>query len=153
MYKIMYNEIGRCGVAHRLRCYEEYCTCTLASSALLSAVSLARAQLSGKRAQALFAGMATHSVLSLEAPASAAVSLSLMASGHASGWPILRGGAQTLADALARHLEGLGGRIEIDHEVTQLPKSDLILADITPRQLLRIAISTGPLIGKSGKSA
>ena len=62
MYKIMYNEIGRCGVAHRLRCYEDYCTCTLASSALLSAVSLARAQFSGKRAQALFAGIATHSV-------------------------------------------------------------------------------------------
>src|SRR5215831_4513963 len=62
MYKIMYNEIGRCGVAHRLRCYEDYCTCALASSALLSAVSLARAQFGGKRAQALFAGMATHSL-------------------------------------------------------------------------------------------
>ena len=97
----MYNEIGCFGVAHRLRCYEDYCTCTLASSALLSAVSLARAQFSGKRVQPLFAGMATHSVLSLEAPASAAVSLTLMAAGHASGWPILRGGAQTLADALA----------------------------------------------------
>jgi hypothetical protein len=23
MYKIMYNEIGHCGVAHRLRCYED----------------------------------------------------------------------------------------------------------------------------------
>jgi hypothetical protein len=54
MYKIMYNEIRRCRVAHRLSCYENYCTCTLASSALLSAVSLARAQFSGKRAQALF---------------------------------------------------------------------------------------------------
>ena len=64
MYKIMYNEIGRCGVAHRLRCYEDYCTCTLASSALLSAVSLARAQFSGKRAQTLFAGM-TASIASL----------------------------------------------------------------------------------------
>src|SRR5215469_12420996 len=50
MYKIMYNEIGRCGVAHRLRCYEEYCTCTLASSALLSAVSLVRAQSAGRHA-------------------------------------------------------------------------------------------------------
>jgi hypothetical protein len=47
------------------------------------------AQFSGKCAQALFAGMATHSVLSLEAPASAAVSLTLMAAGRASGWPIL----------------------------------------------------------------
>jgi phytoene dehydrogenase-like protein len=114
------------------------------ASALLAAASLARSHFTGKRAQAFFAGMATHSVLSLEAPASAAVGLTLIAAGHASGWPILRGGAQALPDALARHLEDLGGRIEIDHEVTQLPETDLILADITPRQLLRIAGSRLP---------
>jgi phytoene dehydrogenase-like protein len=115
-----------------------------ASSALQSAASLARSHFTGKRAQAFFAGMATHSVLSLEAPASAAVALTLMAAGHANGWPILRGGAQALPDALAQHLEDLGGRIEINHEVTQLPEADLILADITPRQLLRIAGSQLP---------
>jgi phytoene dehydrogenase-like protein len=114
------------------------------SSALLSAASLARSHFNGRRAQAFFAGMATHSVLSLEAPASAAVGLTLIAAGHASGWPILRGGAQALPDALARYLESLGGRIEIDQEVTQLPKTDLILVDITPRQLLRIAGSQLP---------
>jgi phytoene dehydrogenase-like protein len=114
------------------------------SSALLPAASLARSHFTGKRAQAFFAGMATHSVLSLEAPASAAVGLTLIAAGHASGWPILRGGAQALPDALARYLEDLGGRIEIGHEVTQLPETDLILADITPRQLLRIAGSQLP---------
>src|SRR5260370_33348581 len=88
--------------------------------------------------------MATHSVLSLEAPASAAVALTLMAAGHANGWPIVRGGAQALPDALAQHLGDLGGRIEINHEVTQLPEADVILADITPRQLLRIAGSQLP---------
>jgi phytoene dehydrogenase-like protein len=87
-----------------------------ASSALQSAASLARSHFTGKRAQAFFAGMATHSALSLEAPASAAVALTLMAAGHANGWPILRGGAQALPDALAQHLEDLGGRIEINHE-------------------------------------
>ena len=115
-----------------------------ASSALQSAASLARSHFTGKRAQAFFAGMATHSVLSLEAPASAAVALTLMAAGHANGWPILRGGAQALPDALAQHLEDLGGRIEVNHEITQLPEADLILADITPRQLLRIAGSQLP---------
>src|SRR5712664_4161927 len=60
------------------------------------------------------------------------------------GWPILRGGAQALPDALAQHLEDLGGRIEINHEITQLPEADLILAAITPRQLLRIAGSQLP---------
>src|ERR1700756_2989456 len=115
-----------------------------ASSAIQSAASLARSHFTGKRAQAFFAGMATHSVLSLEASASGAVALTLMAAGHANGWPILRGGAQALPDALARHLEDLGGRIEINHEVTQLPEADLILAAITPRQLLRIAGSQLP---------
>jgi phytoene dehydrogenase-like protein len=114
------------------------------SSALLPATSLARSHFTGKRAQAFFAGMATHSVLALEARASAAVGLTVIAAGHASGWPILRAGAQALPDALARYLEDLGGRIEIGHEVTQLPETDLILADITPRQLLRIAGSQLP---------
>ncbi|QNI32752.1 NAD(P)/FAD-dependent oxidoreductase [Alloacidobacterium dinghuense] len=114
------------------------------SSALLSAASLARSRFAGTRARALLAGMATHSVLSLAAPASAAVALTLMAAGHALGWPILRGGAQTLPDALARHLQDLGGHIETNHEVVELPQSGLVLANITPRQLLRIAGSQLP---------
>ncbi len=108
-------------------------------SALLPGASLASSRFSGVRARALFAGMAAHSVLSLEAPLSAAVALVLMAAGHAGGWPILRGGAQTLTGLLARHLESLGGRIETLHEVMQLPETELVLADVTPRQLLRIA--------------
>lgn len=114
--------------------------------ALLPGASLARSRFSGVRARALFAGMAAHSALSLEAPASAAVGLVLMAAGHASGWPIVRGGAQTLTDALASHLELLDGRIETGREVKKLPEADLILADVTPRQLLRIA---GPVLPPS----
>jgi phytoene dehydrogenase-like protein len=114
-------------------------------SALIPAASLARSRFSGVRARALFAGMAAHSVLSLESPGSAATALVLMAAGHSSGWPIIKGGAQMLTDALARHLISLGGRIEIDREVTRLPETDLILADITPRQLLRIAGPSLPL--------
>jgi phytoene dehydrogenase-like protein len=49
-----------------------------------------------------------------------------------------------LTDALARHFESLGGRIETGREVTQLPGTNLILADVTPRQLLRIAGSELP---------
>lgn len=108
-------------------------------SALLPAASLARSRFSGVRARALFAGIAAHSVLSLEAPTSAAVALILMAAGNTRGWPIVRGGAQALTDILARYLESLGGRIETGREVTRLPEADLILADVTPRQLLRIA--------------
>ena len=114
-------------------------------SALLSATSLARSRFRGPRAQALFAGMAAHSVVPLETPTSAAVGLVLMAAAHSAGWPILQGGAQTLTDALAARFESLGGRIERSHEITHLPlrESDLTLADLTPRQLLRIA---GPVL-------
>ena len=108
-------------------------------SALLPAASLAHSRFSGVRARALFAGMAAHSVLPLEAPSSAAVALVLMAAGHAGGWPIVRGGSQALTDALAAHLEHVGGQIEISHEVTHLPGTHLTLADITPWQLLGMA--------------
>jgi phytoene dehydrogenase-like protein len=108
-------------------------------SALLPALSLARSHFAGERARSLFAGVSTHSILPLEATASAAVGLTLIAAGHTRGWPILRGGAQSLTDTLVRHLEDLGGRVETGREVTELPLSDLVLADVTPRQLLRIA--------------
>ncbi len=108
-------------------------------SALLPATTLANSRFQGPRARALFAGMAAHSVLPLESPTSAAVGLVLIAAGHASGWPILQGGAQTLTDALAQHLRSLGGHIHPDHEITALPDTTLTLADLTPRQLLRIA--------------
>jgi phytoene dehydrogenase-like protein len=111
-------------------------------SALLPAASLARSRFHGLRAQALFAGMAAHSVLPFETPTSSAIALVLMAAGHARGWPILRGGGQSLTNALAQHFQSIGGRIETSHEITQLPlptQPDLTLANLTPRQLLRIA--------------
>jgi len=107
--------------------------------ALLPAAILARIKFAGERARALFAGMAAHSVLPLESPASAAVGLVMLAAGHARGWPIVRGGAQALTDALVQHLESLGGRVEMRSEVKQLPETGVRLADVTPRQLLRIA--------------
>ncbi|HEX3967212.1 MAG TPA: NAD(P)/FAD-dependent oxidoreductase [Edaphobacter sp.] len=115
-----------------------------ALSALIPAASLAYSRFSGVRARALFAGMAVHSALPLESHASAAAALILMAAGHFRGWPVLRGGAQTLADALALHFESLGGHIETNREVTALPETDLILADVTPRQLLQISGSSLP---------
>ena len=111
----------------------------LGTGALLPAVVEAK-RYAGPRARALFAGMAAHSVLSLESTASAAVGLVLMAAGHGVGWPIVRGGAQTLVDVLAGHFESLGGRIEVGHVVTELdPAARMTLGDITPRQLLAIA--------------
>ena len=92
--------------------------------------------------QALFAGLAAHSFLPLEQLPSAAVGLVLGLMAHAVGWPMPRGGAQRLANALAEHLRSLGGEIVTDHCVNsldELPSGRAILLDVTPRQFLRLA--------------
>ena len=109
---------------------------------LRSAVSVAQAHFKGERARALFAGIAAHSVLPLERPVSAAVGLVLGASGHAVGWPMPRGGAQRISDALASHLTSLGGRIETGVTVERLedaPDAAVTLLNLTPRQVVSIA--------------
>ena len=109
---------------------------------LRSALSVAQSHFREERARALFAGIAAHSVLPLERPVSAAVGLILGASGHAVGWPMPRGGAQRIADALASHLTSLGGRIETGVTVERLedaPDAAVTLLDVTPRQVVNIA--------------
>ena len=109
---------------------------------LRSALSVARSHFEDERARALFAGIAAHSVLPLERPVSAAVGLVLGASGHAVGWPMPRGGAQRIADALASHLTSLGGQIETGVTVKRLedvPDASVTLLDVTPRQVVKIA--------------
>jgi phytoene dehydrogenase-like protein len=116
--------------------------------ALRSAKSLAQSVFSGERAKALFAGMAGHSALPLEESPSATFGMVLGLAGHAVGWPIPRGGAQQISNALAAHLKSLGGRIFTSMRVEsldQLPPSRALLADVTPRQLLQIASHRLPL--------
>ena len=89
-------------------------------SALLPARTLARFRFRNSPARALFAGNAAHSFLPLETVASAAFGLVLGAAGHAVGWPLPRGGAQSIADALAAHLRELGGEIETNCRIENL---------------------------------
>jgi phytoene dehydrogenase-like protein len=61
---------------------------------------------------------------------------------HAVGWPIPRGGSQSITTALCRYLESLGGTVTTSKRVeniNDLPKAGVTLCDVTPRQLLRIA--------------
>jgi phytoene dehydrogenase-like protein len=109
--------------------------------ALRTAAGVARS-LRGTRAQALFAGNAAHSFLPLETPGSAAFGLLLSGAGHAVGWPIARGGSGRIADALAACFRSLGGRIvtgaPVEH-LDELGAVRVVLLDLTPRQVLRIA--------------
>src|SRR6202035_3745853 len=87
-----------------------------------------------EQTRALFAGIAAHSFLPLEALASAAFGFVLGTAGHAVGWPIPRGGSQSIANALANYLRELGGKIDINRRIdnlAQLPKSRVVLFDTT----------------------
>ncbi|HEY1581788.1 MAG TPA: NAD(P)/FAD-dependent oxidoreductase [Chthoniobacterales bacterium] len=115
--------------------------------ALLPARMLAMLALKREESRALFAGLAAHSFLPLEALASASFGLVLGVAGHAVGWPLPRGGSQSIADALAGHLRELGGTIEVNRRVTdlgELPKARAVLLDVTAWQFLRIAAKRLP---------
>jgi phytoene dehydrogenase-like protein len=115
--------------------------------AMLSARTVATRWFKDQRARALFAGMAAHSTLPLERSISAAFGLVLAIAGHAAGWPLAGGGAQRISDALVTYLRSLGGEIETHAPVEsldELPRSRMVLLDVTPRQLIRIAASRFP---------
>ena len=92
-------------------------------------------------ARGLLAGMAAHSIQPLTNLATSAIALVLLAVGHVHGWPIPKGGSQTIADALAGYYRSIGGQIETEQAVRSLgdlPPSRVVLFDLTPRQLLQI---------------
>ena len=102
-----------------------------------------------ERTRALFAGLAAHSFLSLDEPLSAAFAILMAAPAHAVGWPIPRGGAQSLTNALCSFLSTFGGKVNTSSPVPSLaalanvspnvsPNYDLLLCDLTPRQLLKV---------------
>jgi phytoene dehydrogenase-like protein len=95
-----------------------------------------------ERTRALFAGLAAHSFLSLDESLSGAFGILLAVTAHAVGWPIARGGSQSITNALCSHLGQLGGKVRSSVRIdslSQLPDYDRILCDVTPRQLLQIA--------------
>jgi phytoene dehydrogenase-like protein len=109
--------------------------------ALLPAQAWARTAFGTARARALFAGCAAHSILPLTTPGSAAVGLVLAAVGHHCGWPLPRGGARSIADALASHLTSLGAELVTGLDVRRpddLPRAGTFLFDTSPRAMARI---------------
>ena len=110
--------------------------------AVCPATLLGKFMFGGEPARALFAGIAAHSFLPLEAPVSSAFALVLGLAGHVVGWPIPRGGSQQIANALAGYLRELDGAIETNRRVENLnalPKSRAVLLDISVWEFLRIA--------------
>jgi len=96
-----------------------------------------------ERAKALFAGIAAHSFLSLDEAMSSAFGILLGAAAHVVGWPIPRGGAQSITSALCAVLALHGGKIATSRRIENLAEFNgkIVMCDVTPRQLLKIAES------------
>jgi phytoene dehydrogenase-like protein len=107
-----------------------------------SASAFAQFWFRSPRTRALFAGLAAHSVLALDEPLTAAFGIMFAATAHAVGWPVPKGGAQSITAALCAHLATLGGKVHVSTRVeslSQLGKYDVALFDVTPRQLVGLA--------------
>ena len=118
-------------------------------SALPSANALSRLLFREERTKALFAGLAAHSFLSLDEPLSAGFGVLLGAAAHAVGWPIPRGGAQSITNALCSHLANLGAKIKTSSRVDKLGDSCPIRCDDVRCDTKAVAANGGrPSVGK-----
>lgn len=112
------------------------------AAAMLPARTLANTVFSGEEARVLFAGCAAHAVIPLTHVASSAAGLMLAAAGHATGWPVVAGGAKNLTDALAACLTSLGGRIVVHAEITRMAEmepAEITLFDTSVEAMQQIA--------------
>ena len=103
---------------------------------------LAKSAFRNERTRALFAGLAAHSFLQLSQLFSSSFAIMMAAAGHAVGWPIPRGGSQSITNAMIRYLRTLGGGVRTSSPVERLEGLGTVavtLCDVTPHQLLRLA--------------
>lgn len=92
--------------------------------------------------KALLAGCAAHAVLPLEKPLTNALALMFLAATHTSGWPLPRGGAGAVTEALAGYLRSLGGEIRLNHRVSDwgdLPSHRAAIFATAPATAARVA--------------
>jgi phytoene dehydrogenase-like protein len=110
--------------------------------AISSGRNFAKNQFTTDAAQSLFAGMAAHSMLPLNKLTSSSIGIVLNTVAHINSWPVPKGGAQQITNALAAYFKKSGGEIQTGNMITslqQLPSSRVVLLDVTPAQLLSIA--------------
>jgi phytoene dehydrogenase-like protein len=111
------------------------------SKAILPASTLAK-KFRTEKMKSVWAGVAAHSMLPLDMLITSGFALMMILMGHEKGWPIAKGGAQALANALGKHFISLGGQIETSVRVEtlgQLPASKAVLLDLGPSEVLKIA--------------
>lgn len=109
--------------------------------ALAPAARLTDTMFATEAARALFLGSAAHAIAPLAQPFTGAFGALFGALGMTRGWPVVRGGTGQLIAALVSVLQTYGGRLHLNHEVTnlaELPYADAVILNLTPAQALRV---------------
>ncbi|GAA3576638.1 NAD(P)/FAD-dependent oxidoreductase [Amycolatopsis ultiminotia] len=117
------------------------------TAALLASRILGTGAFRSTEAQALLAGLAAHTLGRLPSPVGSGIAVLLGHLAHTTGWPVPRGGSETLTDALVADLCAHGGRVHTDARVTdlrQLAHARVVMLDLAPRGFLDIAASLLP---------
>ncbi|GAA2725649.1 MULTISPECIES: NAD(P)/FAD-dependent oxidoreductase [Streptomyces] len=107
-----------------------------------SAALLAKTRFRGEKARGLLAGLAAHGIAPLTGFGGGGMALMFALAAHECGWPVPRGGSQSIADALASYLRELGGVVHTGFEVKHLddlPPARAFVFDTSPTALARIA--------------
>ncbi|MDH5371504.1 MAG: NAD(P)/FAD-dependent oxidoreductase [Acidimicrobiia bacterium] len=130
----------------------------LASRGLLPASRIISG-FTNEEARAVFAGMAAHAIAPLSSPLTGGVALLFATTAHAYGWPMVKGGSQGIAAALAAVIVGGGGSIETGHMVRTLDEfgdGSVFLLDVMPDAAVRMAgdrVGSGALRGWTGRQS
>jgi len=95
---------------------------------------------SDEPAKALFMGVAAHAFHRLDTPLSSSVGMMLTAAAHAVGWPIARGGSESITRALLAELAEHGGKVITSTRVTSLE----LLRDLTGSAPDIVILDTSP---------
>jgi phytoene dehydrogenase-like protein len=101
---------------------------------------------SDEPAKALFMGVAAHAFNRLDTPLSSSVGMMLTAAAHAVGWPVARGGSESITRALLAELAEHGGTVLTSTRVASLDQlrdltgsvPDIVILDTSPAGVAEI---------------
>jgi phytoene dehydrogenase-like protein len=112
----------------------------MATRGALSAAAIAGG-FSSDEARAVIAGLAAHAIAPFSSPLTGGVALLFATAAHAYGWPLVKGGSQRVAEALARAVVDGGGAVETGRAVAsldELPNVSSVILDVMPRAAIHI---------------
>ncbi len=85
--------------------------------------------------KSLLAGVAAHAIWPFRSVLSSAIGVALGTAAHTYGWPVAKGGSQSIASAMVAVLESLGGRVETGQKVTSMKDlggPEIVMLDVAP---------------------